>query len=315
MKILVYGAGVIGSYLAHILLHSQNDVSLLARGERAKEIEAHGLEIRHYLQCKTTCDDINVVTTLHPDDKYDIVFIVMQYAQVHEILPTIAASKNSKLFVFIGNNPSAVYCQQYILGNSPVPKELVFAFQSVGGRRENGKVISIHAKKASALTLGSLDGNAKYKKTLEKAFEQSQFTLEHSPDINAMLVSHIAFILPLAFACYAYNGNLKVAFQTASFRHKVIQAIDEGFRVVEANGIVAIPSSQVDLVRQNVRKASLLLKFIANTPFGRLAISDHAMAATVEMKALANEFKGLRESTTIETPNWIELERYLMTNK
>ncbi|TVX98639.1 ketopantoate reductase family protein [Cohnella terricola] len=32
MRALVYGAGVIGSYLTHILKQGGNDVSLLARG-------------------------------------------------------------------------------------------------------------------------------------------------------------------------------------------------------------------------------------------------------------------------------------------
>lgn len=32
MKILVYGAGVIGSYLTHMLCAAGNDVTLLARG-------------------------------------------------------------------------------------------------------------------------------------------------------------------------------------------------------------------------------------------------------------------------------------------
>ena len=34
MKILIYGAGVIGSYLTHVLCAAGNDVTLLARGCR-----------------------------------------------------------------------------------------------------------------------------------------------------------------------------------------------------------------------------------------------------------------------------------------
>ncbi|NRZ44230.1 ketopantoate reductase [Clostridium beijerinckii] len=52
MKILVYGAGVLGSYLAHVLIRGGNDVTLLARNERFKELKNNGLVIRHYIQCK-----------------------------------------------------------------------------------------------------------------------------------------------------------------------------------------------------------------------------------------------------------------------
>ena len=46
MKILVFGAGIIGSYLAHILC-MHNEVTILARGERRCELEKNGLVIRH----------------------------------------------------------------------------------------------------------------------------------------------------------------------------------------------------------------------------------------------------------------------------
>ena len=47
MKVLVYGAGVLGSYLAHILIRGGNEVTILARGIRFEEIQANGLIIRH----------------------------------------------------------------------------------------------------------------------------------------------------------------------------------------------------------------------------------------------------------------------------
>lgn len=309
MKILVYGAGVIGSYLSHILLCARHDVTILARGNRMNEIEKNGLQIRHFLQRKTTCDKIKVTREFLPEDAYDIVFVVMQYTQMKEVLANIADNEKCDLFVLVGNNPTAIQMQEYIKQKSKNKKDLVFAFQSVGGRREGEKVISIHAQRASSLTVGTLDGSDGYKDTLNKVFEKTQLTLEHHEDINAMLVSHIAFILPLVFACYIYNGNLRLAFKKADTRYKVIKAINEGFSVVESNGLTATPISQVELVRYKPKRTSLLLKIVAYTPLGRLAISDHAMTAKDEMHALAAEFQKQRNQSSVKTPNWIDLEQ------
>ena len=82
MKILVYGAGVIGCELAHVLKMGKNGVTLLARGDWKDTLEKHGLVIRHYLQMKTTTDKIKVTGCLSPDDKYDIIFVVMQADQI-----------------------------------------------------------------------------------------------------------------------------------------------------------------------------------------------------------------------------------------
>lgn len=54
MKILVYGAGVIGCYLTHVLCAAGNNVTLLARGSWRETLERDGLTIVHHLQKKTT---------------------------------------------------------------------------------------------------------------------------------------------------------------------------------------------------------------------------------------------------------------------
>ena len=51
-----------------------------------------------------------------------------------------------------------------------------------------------------------------------------------------------------------------------------------------------------------------MIKIMAMTPLGRLAISDHAMAAVEEMTALNNAFGTLKRQAGISTPNWDALE-------
>jgi 2-dehydropantoate 2-reductase len=64
MKVLVYGAGVIGSYLCHVLCEAGNDVTLLARGLRKTELDQKGLIIRHYVQKKATVDHPRITEKL-----------------------------------------------------------------------------------------------------------------------------------------------------------------------------------------------------------------------------------------------------------
>lgn len=46
MKILIYGAGVIGSIFAFKLSKSNNDVTVLARNQRLKDIQEKGLVLQ-----------------------------------------------------------------------------------------------------------------------------------------------------------------------------------------------------------------------------------------------------------------------------
>ena len=65
MKILVYGAGVIGCYLTHVLCAAGNNVTLLARGSWRETLERDGLTIVHHLQKKTTNDRTRIIVALH----------------------------------------------------------------------------------------------------------------------------------------------------------------------------------------------------------------------------------------------------------
>ena len=74
MRILVYGAGVLGCELAHVLLQNKkNDVTLLARGEWKERIDQKGLVIRQWAQRKTTVDRVRTIDVLAPEDFYDLV--------------------------------------------------------------------------------------------------------------------------------------------------------------------------------------------------------------------------------------------------
>ncbi|MGC6589051.1 ketopantoate reductase family protein [Paenibacillus sp. Dod16] len=64
------GAGVLGSYLAHVLVRGGNDVTALARGRRTEELERDGIVIRHHIQRKTTVDRTHVIESLAENDTY-----------------------------------------------------------------------------------------------------------------------------------------------------------------------------------------------------------------------------------------------------
>ena len=74
MKILVYGAGVLGCNLARNLFHAGKDVTLLARGNWAEEIRKNGLRIKDQFSLRTSVSNIPVVTELAPNVRYDVIY-------------------------------------------------------------------------------------------------------------------------------------------------------------------------------------------------------------------------------------------------
>ena len=106
MKILVYGAGVLGCNLARNLFHAEKDVTLLARGKWAEEIRRNGLQIKDKFLLRTSVSRIPVVTELKPEEIYDVIFVVLRYTQLDSALDTLRANQ-TKNIVFVGNNVQA----------------------------------------------------------------------------------------------------------------------------------------------------------------------------------------------------------------
>lgn len=164
MRVLVLGAGVLGSYLAHSLLKAGNDVTILARGKRYEQLSDNGLVIKHYFQKKTTVDRINVISELKKDVIYDLIFVVMKYNQLPSALLTIANNLSENI-ILIGNNANPKRTEADIQKLSKSKKNIGFGFQtSAGIREDSGRVISIHGK--GNITFGDLNGDlsSDYKK-------------------------------------------------------------------------------------------------------------------------------------------------------
>ena len=101
MKILVFGAGVLGCNLARNLFRAGKDVTLLARGKWAEEIRENGLRIKDKFSPRVSVSRVPVVTELKPEDSYDVVFVVLRYTQLDSILDTLRESR-AKNLVFVG---------------------------------------------------------------------------------------------------------------------------------------------------------------------------------------------------------------------
>ena len=141
MKILVYGAGVLGCNLARNLLRDGKNVTLLARGNWAAEIKQNGLRIKDKFSLRTSVSRIPVVTELAPDAMYDVIFVVLRYTQLDSALDTLRANR-TKNIVFVGNN-----VQTKALAAALPEKNVLFAFALSAGHREADRVVTIDLKK------------------------------------------------------------------------------------------------------------------------------------------------------------------------
>lgn len=307
MKILVYGAGVLGCNLARNLFRAGKDVTLLARGNWAAEIKQNGLRIKDKFSPRTSVSRIPVVTKLAPDAQYDVIFVVLRYTQLGSALDTLQTNR-TKNIVFVGNNVRA-----RALAAALPEKNVLFAFALSAGHREADRVVSIDLKK---ITIGQLQGEVSNAELIGEIFGGTKYRVVYEPNMEDYLLCHAAFVMPAAFACYKTDGDLKKLKGDTAYLNRLLDANIEGYRAIRNAGHEILPKADAGFESEKYRKTCLLFfKLMCATSLGKLCASDHAMNAIDEMSALNRDIKKFFDENSAVYPVWqaleAEAERYL----
>lgn len=301
MRILVYGAGVIGANLAAELYASGRDVTILARGAWAETLEQNGLVIDPIFSVRKRRYRIPVIRELKPDDVYDVVFVVMRYTQLEQVVPALAGN-GSKHIVFVGNNLSAGALAEKLAGHT-----VLFGFYMAAGRRETDRVVSISLRK---ITIGQLKGAPSNETLIRDIFEGTRIRATYQPNMGDYLLCHAAFVLPVGFACYFCGGDLKKIKNDRAYLNRIIDANIEGYTAIENAGHEILPKSDKDYRSEKYRRLCYrVYRLMCATVIGKVCASDHALNAVEEMTALNEGLKAFFDAHQAAYPTYRALER------
>lgn len=289
MRILIIGAGVLGSNLAHSIKKG-NDVTILARNKTYENLKNNGLIIKHKFG-KKTVDHFNVIDKLDENDVYDCIFIVSRFSSLDSIVKIIEKN-NSKNIVFVGNNMNA---EKYI---NIKDKNVLFAFFMAAGKKYDGYINSICLNK---IEIGRTDGKDISNEFIKYIFKETIIKVIIENKMNDYLKTHACAVLPLVFASYKVDGNLKLLKKDKEYSLLIMDAIIEGYDVLKKLGYEILPKGEYENCVNKKEKCAFIYRFMFSNFIGKMCISDHAMSAREEFILLDNEFEKLKKKSKLET--------------
>lgn len=278
-RLLIFGAGVIGSLYALRFAQSGFDVTLLARGKRLDELKRKGLRYNDNGMIKQL--SIKTVEKLADDDIYDFIFVPVRYDQAESALSAIKNNQSKTIITL--TNTIGYNSWLEIVGDRLLP-----GFPGAGG---DIKEDILYAQFGSKTYFGEINGQTTERvKELALIFETAEMHYEIQKDIQAFHVSHAALA---AVNKHFYTNEGMVDIETAiseSILSKVATDIKQNLHLVEQAGIPVIPAetkSMGELMEEEIisrYRQMLSNEFIIDVKFGNQAISRKAEIMLLDEK-------------------------------
>lgn len=258
MRVLVAGAGVIGTVYGAHLGAAGYDVSVLRHPPRSDEIAARGLAARDVFDGTRVESGVKVV----PDaaaGRYDLVLVTVRADQLVPACVRLTGLVGAPTVLFFGNNPrgrSAI--------PSVIPGEVRLGFPGVGGVIRGGVAEYVRIRQQpTALQAGSDPRLAE----IEEALRRRGFRLQRVTDMDGWLAYHAAFVACVSAALYRCGTDATQLAADRSTLNLMCAAVTEAFTALRKSGTTGLPRNLAVLHSAALRAGS-----------GPLLGEDHALA-------------------------------------
>jgi 2-dehydropantoate 2-reductase len=303
LRILVLGAGVIGSVYAGRLVRAGHDVVLLARGRRLVDLQTRGLVLEDAESGERAEVPAPSIAELAGNDRFDLVLVPVRAEQLRSTLPVLTSMTDDSDVLFFGNTASRQAELTAALGS-----RVLFGFPAAGGTRD-GAIVRYVLISQQKTMLGEPDGSTGPRVTrLQGVLQDAGFPTLISTDIEGWLVGHAAFVVPIAFALYRVGGVPAVLAADPVSMRLMVSATREAFAALRADGNTEIPTNLRRLYRLPTRLVIGYWRRVLSGPRGELWFGAHTRAAPDEMHQMADQLRTAVRRTGVPTP---DLERLL----
>ena len=306
MKVLIYGAGVIGSLYAGKLKASGHRVTVLARGARLHEIRQYGLIIQDIISGAQLATQVETTERVDPDEQYDIALVTVRLDQLASAVEELQACRSIPNLLFMLNNPRGSASLAQALGRNRV----LLGFPGAGGARDR-HVVRYALIPQQPTTLGEINGQQTGRlREIAMALKTSGFPTRISHHMDAWLKAHAFFVTAVSGALYLVEGDCRQLSGDNALLALMANGVREGFAAVRMLGLTVTPFALRVLF--NWLPSSFAVWYwrryfrtkLADYVFGR-----HARTASREMREIANECRAILDNTGIKAPALHQLYR------
>lgn len=284
MRLLIYGAGVIGCWYAVLFSKAGYDTTIYARGKRLELLRKEGL--RYEVKGKVHKADIKIIGRLENEGSYDFIFLTVKENQVHTALEELSHNFSPNIVTMV-NTIEGYENWERLSGEG----RIIPAFPGAGGSFQDGILkAALTPYIIQPTTFAEINGcRTERLDKLSKIFKSSRVPYQVVKNMQDWQLCHLAMVVPIADAYYMARIPQK-AWKEDNVMQKTAVQMKHNFQTLYKRGIVLSPRkmNMFRLLPTWMLKIGLTLVFKSN--FGDVFMYQHSMNAPDEMRTLHEQF-------------------------
>ncbi|WP_460516783.1 ketopantoate reductase family protein [Humibacter antri] len=270
MRIVVVGAGVIGSVFAARLRDAGNDVVMVARGRRLATLTADGLRVRHGRHVLRPEVELSSAPRTLPEAA--LIVVAVRANQLDSVLGLLETSPGATV-LFLQHLGAAASNVLDRVG----AERTVLAFPGVGGLIHEDGVVEYVEIGAQSTTF---DTFAQRGSVVERIIASTGLRTTLERDIGGWYATHEVFVACMGAGILSCGGNAEALAQNAAQLRTVVSAVREGFAALDTQGVRVTPNAIRVLFSGAPRWfAAAYWRHALRGPIGTMALAPHFRAS------------------------------------
>lgn len=243
MKILIYGAGVIGCTYGWQLAKTGYNISVLVRKGKKEYIEKNGINI--YCTDFRNNEKVTETVLFHPtvtenltaDNDFEYIIVTTKSLHLEEILPILKESSGKAHILFFQNvwQDDLKKISKYL---TPEQYFFGFPFMAGGGRDKKGINAIISCSQYSKTMLGEISGKVTPRiQKITNVMSEAGMNPFISSQIVTWLIPHYAFIACISAGIIKSGGTMNAFISKPAIIKETTLSIREGFHICSKLGV------------------------------------------------------------------------------
>ena len=285
MRILIYGAGVIGSLYAVLFAETGYDTSIYARGKRLEFLKKNGLlykKNQNIRRAKAT-----ILGELSDNDAYDFILLTVRENQLYEALTELKNNK-SNIIVTMVNSLDSYKKWEDIVGKG----RILPAFPGAGGSINNDGILdaALTPRMIQPTTFAEISGNKSEKtKQFSKILRHAHIPYQKVVDMHMWQLCHLAMVVPIADAYYEADCPERAGRDWKTMK-KTARRLKRNFTFLRKQKGKLSPWKMNIFRFVSLPFLTIMLAVTFGSSFGDKFMYQHAMKAPDEMRELHKQF-------------------------